>query len=673
MASGRQIGPAAADLKRSDDGGDVPGSPKNYAHEVNPRGLHARILDHTGPGASEHNKGKEETSSAVGAGPTGRADSAPSAAQGRQSGAKDDGKHHILVAGTGSVACVKLPLIVEGLSRYADVEVQVILTETAARFVDPERLLAAGASRVWRDSDEWKLWSKISDPVLHIELRKWAHLMLIAPLSADMLARAANGLCDNLLGSVIRAWSTSVPMFAAPAMNTAMWTHPITKKQLEVLSHLPYFETIYPIEKVLACKDVGMGAMAEWGDCVGYVAKKLGLKRDRSRPLPVREESSNTFLSTGSSVSESLGSTPADDDDEGEDDEDEDTFDDDAETSTETGNRKLAHVSTHDSQASEGIFALDNEAPPAPSQTSTRPFAVSLPDGSQHEEYQYLDLIKLILERGEVRPDRTGTGTVALFAPPQLRFSLRNGRFPLLTTKRVFYRGVAEELLWFVRGDTNARHLAEKDVHIWDGNGSREYLDRIGLKDREEGDLGPVYGFQWRHFGAKYIDCHTDYTGQGVDQLAQVIHKIKTNPYDRRIIMSAWNAADLSQMALPPCHVLCQFSVSERSGEVSCLLFQRSCDMGLGVPFNIASYALLLRMVAHVCERPAGDLIILMGDCHIYSNHVEALRQQITRVPRDFPTLSITRKVGSIDGFTMDDFSLNNYKPHPSIKMDMAV
>ena len=159
----------------------------------------------------------------------------------------------------------------------------------------------------------------------------------------------------------------------------------------------------------------------------------------------------------------------------------------------------------------------------------------------QHEEYQYLNLIRYILTDGESRPDRTGTGTLSIFAPPQLRFSLRDNVFPLLTTKRVFFRAVLEELLWFVKADTNALHLSERGVKIWDGNGSREYLDSIGLKERKVGDLGPVYGFQWRHFGAEYVDCETDYTGQGIDQLAEVINKVKNAPYDRRIIMSAWN------------------------------------------------------------------------------------------------------------------------------------
>jgi len=160
---------------------------------------------------------------------------------------------------------------------------------------------------------------------------------------------------------------------------------------------------------------------------------------------------------------------------------------------------------------------------------------------TQHEEYQYLNLIRYILADGESRPDRTGTGTLSIFAPPQLRFSLRDSVFPLLTTKRVFFRAVLEELLWFVKADTNALHLSERGVKIWDGNGSREYLDNIGLQHRKVGDLGPVYGFQWRHFGAEYVDCDSDYTGQGIDQLAEVINKVKNSPCDRRIIMSAWN------------------------------------------------------------------------------------------------------------------------------------
>lgn len=295
-----------------------------------------------------------------------------------------------------------------------------------------------------------------------------------------------------------------------------------------------------------------------------------------------------------------------------------------------------------------------------------------------HEEHQYLDLIKRIMKEGEHRADRTGTGTLAIFAPPQLRFSLKDDIFPLLTTKRVFYRGVLEELLWFIRGDTNSKHLSERNIKIWDGNGSREYLDKLGLTHRREGDLGPVYGFQWRHFGAKYIDCDTDYTGQGVDQLQEVIDKIKNNPTDRRIILSAWNPADIPIMALPPCHSFCQFYVSNPPADggrarLSCVLYQRSCDMGLGVPFNIASYALLTRMIAHVTDLEPGEFIHTMGDTHVYVDHLEGLKQQIEREPRPFPTLKINRKITSIDDFKYEDFVLENYNPHSKIDMKMSV
>ncbi|EGD77990.1 thymidylate synthase [Salpingoeca rosetta] len=286
-----------------------------------------------------------------------------------------------------------------------------------------------------------------------------------------------------------------------------------------------------------------------------------------------------------------------------------------------------------------------------------------------HDEHEYLRLVQRILDTGKTRSDRTGTGTISLFGA-QMRFSLREG-FPLLTTKRVFWRGVLEELLWFIAGDTNANHLAEKKVHIWDANGSKEFLEQRGLGHREEGDLGPVYGFQWRHFGAQYTDMHADYQGKGVDQIANVIEQIKTNPDSRRIIMSAWNPVDLPHMALPPCHVLAQFYVQD--GELSCQLYQRSADMGLGVPFNIASYSLLTVMIAHVCGLRPGDFVHTIGDAHVYSNHVDALKEQLTREPRPFPTLNIKRDVTSIDDFKAEDFELVGYKPHGKIAMKMAV
>ncbi|OQS06384.1 bifunctional dihydrofolate reductase-thymidylate synthase 2 [Thraustotheca clavata] len=288
----------------------------------------------------------------------------------------------------------------------------------------------------------------------------------------------------------------------------------------------------------------------------------------------------------------------------------------------------------------------------------------------KHEELQYLELIDKIILQGNKKGDRTGTGTMSLFGA-QMRFSLRNDVFPLLTTKRVFWKGVAEELLWFISGDTNAKTLQDKGIKIWDGNGSREYLDSIGLTHREAGDLGPVYGFQWRHFGAKYVDMHTDYTGQGVDQLADVINKIKNKPDDRRILLSAWNPSDLGLMALPPCHMFCQFYVAD--GELSCQMYQRSADMGLGVPFNIASYALLTRMIAQVCGLKAGDFIHVIGDAHVYLNHIEPLKEQLSRTPRPFPTLRLNPAKKNIDDFTFEDFTIENYTPHKTIKMEMSV
>ncbi|XP_032808922.2 thymidylate synthase [Petromyzon marinus] len=286
-----------------------------------------------------------------------------------------------------------------------------------------------------------------------------------------------------------------------------------------------------------------------------------------------------------------------------------------------------------------------------------------------HDEHEYLDLVRQVLKRGRLKGDRTGTGTRSMFGM-QARYSLR-GQFPLLTTKRVFWKGVLEELLWFIKGSTNAKELSAKGVKIWDANGSRAFLDRQGFPEREEGDLGPVYGFQWRHFGADYTDMHADYANQGLDQLQHVIDTIRTNPDDRRIIMCAWNPKDVPLMALPPCHALCQFYVAD--GELSCQLYQRSADLGLGVPFNIASYALLTYMIAHITGLKPGDFVHTLGDAHVYVNHVEPLKTQLQREPRPFPTLHIRRTVTSIDDFRSDDFELRDYDPHAAIKMDMAV
>lgn len=286
------------------------------------------------------------------------------------------------------------------------------------------------------------------------------------------------------------------------------------------------------------------------------------------------------------------------------------------------------------------------------------------------EERQYLDLIRDILANGVRRGDRTGTGTISIFGA-RMKFSLRDDVFPLLTTKRVFWRGVAEELVWFVSGSTNGAELAAKGIHIWDGNGSREFLDKRGLGHREEMDLGPVYGFQWRHFGAKYTDMHADYAGKGVDQLAACVNAIKNDPNSRRIVLSAWNPADLDDMALPPCHMFCQFYVAD--GELSCQMYQRSADMGLGVPFNIASYALLTRMVAAATGLKAGDFVHVIGDAHVYANHVDALKVQLEREPRPFPTLTLNPAKTDVDDFVFADFTVTGYKPYPKIPMEMAV
>jgi len=288
---------------------------------------------------------------------------------------------------------------------------------------------------------------------------------------------------------------------------------------------------------------------------------------------------------------------------------------------------------------------------------------------TEHEEKQYLNLCEKILDQGTRKGDRTGTGTFSMFGA-QMRFNLTDS-FPLLTTKKTFLRGITEELLWFIRGSTNAKELHDKNVRIWDANASRSFLDSRGLHNREEWDLGPVYGFQWRHFGAKYKTMHDSYDGQGVDQLKKVIDTIKNNPDDRRMLMVAWNPTDLDEMALPPCHCLCQFYVAE--GRLSCQLYQRSADMGLGVPFNIASYALLTMMIANVTGLEPGDFVHTLGDAHIYSNHVDQIREQIKREPRPFPKMKIKRKVDSIDDFKMEDFELEGYDPHPVIKMPMAV
>ncbi|ATY70220.1 thymidylate synthase/pyrimidine hydroxymethylase-like protein [Tomelloso virus] len=251
----------------------------------------------------------------------------------------------------------------------------------------------------------------------------------------------------------------------------------------------------------------------------------------------------------------------------------------------------------------------------------------------------YLELIQKVLKQPK-SPNRTDIEARSLFGQ-SLRFDLRNGVLPVITTKPIPIKMIAKELFFFMRGETNQKLLEENGVGIWKGNSSRDYLDSRGLTEYKEYEtLGPIYGFQWRHFGAKYIDCHTDYTGQGIDQLMNAINTIKTDPTNRRILISAWNPQDLDKMALPPCHVLIQFYVSH-DGYLSGHLFQRSADLMLGVPFNITSYALLIHIMAKICGLKAGEFLHSMTDVHIYENHVDGAWEQLKRTPCDFPKVEI--------------------------------
>lgn len=288
---------------------------------------------------------------------------------------------------------------------------------------------------------------------------------------------------------------------------------------------------------------------------------------------------------------------------------------------------------------------------------------------------QYLELCKRILDEGTFKGDRTGTGTYSVFGH-QMRFNLNEG-FPLLTTKKVFLKGIIHELLWFISGSTNIKYLVDNDVKIWNewpyeiykksNDYQNESLDEFVLKIKESdefakkwGELGPVYGKQWR-----------DFNGAGVDQLANLIEQIKSNPNSRRLIICAWNPCEVDQMALPPCHSFMQFYVLD--GKLSCQLYQRSGDVFLGIPFNIASYALFTMMIAQVCGLGVGDFVHTIGDAHIYSNHIDQVNLQLTRETRELPTMKINPNVKSIFDFKYEDFELVNYNPHKAIKGKVAV
>ncbi|PWA13264.1 thymidylate synthase [Pueribacillus theae] len=262
---------------------------------------------------------------------------------------------------------------------------------------------------------------------------------------------------------------------------------------------------------------------------------------------------------------------------------------------------------------------------------------------------QYLELCQHILEHGTEKSDRTGTGTISIFGY-QMRFNLADG-FPLLTTKKLHTKSIIHELLWFLKGDTNIQYLNENGVKIWN-----EWAD-------ENGDLGPVYGYQWRSW--------PDGNGGTIDQIKEVVHQIKHNPDSRRLIVSAWNVADVGKMALPPCHCLFQFYVAD--GKLSCQLYQRSADVFLGVPFNIASYSLLTMMIAQVCGLKPGEFVHSFGDTHIYTNHIKQVKLQLTREPRPLPILKINPDVNSIFDFKYEDFEIVDYNPHPHIKGEVSV
>lgn len=277
----------------------------------------------------------------------------------------------------------------------------------------------------------------------------------------------------------------------------------------------------------------------------------------------------------------------------------------------------------------------------------------------------YLDLLQRILSDGVDRDDRTGTGTRSVFGH-QMRFNLAEG-FPLLTTKKVHLRSIIHELLWFLRGETHVASLQAAGVTIWDEWATAEQTARFG---REPGDLGPIYGHQWRNFGASY-DENGNPRRDGVDQIAQLIAQIRANPNSRRLLVTGWNPLEADKVALPPCHTLFQFYVA--NGKLSCQLYQRSGDVFLGVPFNIASYSLLTMMIARLTDLEPGDFVHTLGDAHLYHNHFEQAQLQLSRDPRPLPEMRILRTPESIDGFRFEDFELVGYDPHPPIKAPVAV
>ena len=286
-----------------------------------------------------------------------------------------------------------------------------------------------------------------------------------------------------------------------------------------------------------------------------------------------------------------------------------------------------------------------------------------------HEENQYINLIHDILNENTEFVGRNGN-TKAIFGSA-MHFSLQENSVPFLRSKKLAWKTCLKELLWFIKGDTDNKHLKNQNVHIWDANGSRDFLNSRGLLDRQEDDLGPIYGFQWRYFNAEYENSSKDYTGKGVDQLKIIIDALKDSKerYSRRLILTAWNPCQLNEMALPPCHILCQFNVI--NNKLSCALYQRSGDVGLGVPFNIASYSLLTHLMAHHCNLDVGDFIYYLGNSHIYEDHIQSLKEQLNNSLYKFPKLNIKNKYENINNYKFEDFEIIDYKCNESIKMIM--
>ena len=303
-----------------------------------------------------------------------------------------------------------------------------------------------------------------------------------------------------------------------------------------------------------------------------------------------------------------------------------------------------------------------------------------------HEEQQYIDMVKNILDNGFLEEGRNGK-TKSLFGS-SMRFSLKDNKIPILTTKKTAWKTCLKELLWFIKGDMDNKILKEQGVHIWDANGSRDFLDSRGLQHYEEDELGNIYGYQWRHFNAPYItnadkkkaetldDVTKEYYNmkpKGIDQLQQIIDALKDPKQrnSRRLIMTAWNPEQLDQMALPPCHVMCQFNVHD-GNKLSCAMYQRSCDVSLGQPFNIASYSFLTHLLAKHCGLEAYEFVYFIGNYHIYEDHIEPMKEVLNREPYEFPTINIKCVKENINDYTVDDFEIINYKHHDLIKMNMV-